>query len=183
MSSSTISATASARYSSNISLSVTRPQAGEVVFSIGSEHHDVRGCLLAGVKALTEGRRAVSIEARKIALRDVLLALRFGDGQIDADIPVSATLRAEIDAGWHAEYGRRPAWSSARAILPRRATRQPNSLSIVPKSTVRMGRCARVLRFRSSSFPAATALPRCAAEAPPSRPAGMAVSLVRRHRS
>ena len=53
--------------------------------------------MLAGVKALNEGRRAVSIEARKIALRDVLLALRVGDGQIDADVPVSATLRAEIE--------------------------------------------------------------------------------------
>jgi hypothetical protein len=81
----------------NISLSVTRSQAGEVVFSIGSEAHDRPWLLLAGVKALAEGRRAVSVEARKIALRDVLLALRIGDGQIDADVPVSATLRAEIE--------------------------------------------------------------------------------------
>ena len=81
----------------NISLSITRPQAGEVVFSIGSEAHDRPWLLLAGVKALAEGRRAVSIEARKIALRDVLLAMRVGDGQIDADVPVSATLRAEIE--------------------------------------------------------------------------------------
>jgi len=81
----------------NISLSVTRSDAGEVVFSIGSEAHDRPWLLLAGVKALPEGRRAVSIEARKIALRDVLLAARIGDGQIDADVPVSATLRAEIE--------------------------------------------------------------------------------------
>ncbi|MGZ5895151.1 MAG: hypothetical protein ACXWJ6_02730, partial [Xanthobacteraceae bacterium] len=81
----------------NISLSLTRPQAGEVVFSIGSETQDKPWLLLAGVKALGEGRRAVSIEARKIALRDVLLALRVGDRQIDADVPVSATLRAEIE--------------------------------------------------------------------------------------
>src|SRR5262249_47807514 len=81
----------------NISLSVTRPHAGEVVFSIGSEAQDRPWLFLAGVKAITEGRRAVSIEARKIALRDGLLALRIGDGQIDADVPVSATLRAEIE--------------------------------------------------------------------------------------
>jgi hypothetical protein len=81
----------------NISLSLTRPQAGEVVFSIGSENQEKPWLLLAGVRALGEGRRAVSIEARKIALRDVLLALRVGDGQIDADVPVSATLRAEIE--------------------------------------------------------------------------------------
>lgn len=81
----------------HISLSITRPRAGEVVFSIGSEHHDRPWVLLAGVKPLGEGRRAVSIEARKIALRDVLLAVRFGDGQLDADIPFSAAVRAEIE--------------------------------------------------------------------------------------
>ncbi len=97
----------------NISLSVTRSDNGEVVFSIGLDAHDKPWLLLAGVKGLAEGRRAVSIEARKIALRDVLLALRVGDGQIDADVPVSATLRAEIEkrryatySGW--SYGCRP---------------------------------------------------------------------------
>ena len=81
----------------NISLSVTRSHAGEVVFSIGSEAQERPWLFLAGVKALNEGRRAVSIEARQISLRDVLLAVRIGDGQIDADVPVSATLRAEIE--------------------------------------------------------------------------------------
>jgi hypothetical protein len=80
----------------NISLSLTRPHAGEVVFSIGSEHHERPWLLLAGVKALEGGRRAVSIEARQIALRDVLLAMRIGDKQFDAEIPFSATVRAEI---------------------------------------------------------------------------------------
>jgi hypothetical protein len=80
----------------HISLSITRPRAGEVVFSIGSEHHERPWVLLAGVKPLGEGRRSVTIEARKIALRDVLLALRFGDGQLEADIPFSAAIRAEI---------------------------------------------------------------------------------------
>jgi hypothetical protein len=80
----------------NITLSLTRPHAGEVVFTIGSEQIERPWLLLAGVKSLGEGRRAVSIEARKIALRDVLLALRVGDGQFDADIPFSAAVRAEI---------------------------------------------------------------------------------------
>ena len=80
----------------NITLSLTRPHAGEVVFTIGSEQIERPWLLLAGVKSLGEGRRAISIEARKIALRDVLLALRVGDGQFDADIPFSAAVRAEI---------------------------------------------------------------------------------------
>jgi len=85
----------------HISLSVTRPQAGEVIFSIGSEQQDRPWVLLAGVKPLGEGKRAVSIEARKIALRDVLLAVRFGDGQLEADIPFSAAIRAEIAQDGH----------------------------------------------------------------------------------
>jgi len=81
----------------NMSIKLERPHAGEVVFSIGSQQTERPWLLLAGVKALGEGRRAVSIEARQIALRDVLLALRVGDGQFDADVPFSATLRAEIE--------------------------------------------------------------------------------------
>ena len=80
----------------NISLSLTRPHAGEVVFSIGSEQIERPWLLLAGVTSLGDGRRGISIEARKIALRDVLLALRVGDGQFAADIPFSAAIRAEI---------------------------------------------------------------------------------------
>ena len=90
----------------HISLSITRPHAGEVVFSIGSDAHERPWVLLAGVKALGEGRRAVSIEARKIALRDVLLAMRIGDGQIDADIPVSADIARRDREGRNAAYGR-----------------------------------------------------------------------------
>ncbi len=80
----------------NISVGLTRPQASEVVFTVGSEQIERPWLLLAGVKSLGEGRRGISIEARKIALRDVLLALRVGDGQFDADIPFSAAVRAEI---------------------------------------------------------------------------------------
>ncbi|HLA19921.1 MAG TPA: DUF3971 domain-containing protein, partial [Pseudolabrys sp.] len=82
----------------NITLSLTRPRAGEVVFKIGSEQHERPWLLLASVKTTAGSRRAVSIEARKISLRDVLLALRLGDGQLAADVPFSATVRAEIGA-------------------------------------------------------------------------------------
>jgi len=80
----------------NITLSITRPHPGEVVFSIGSEQKEKPWLLMAGVRGIGHGRRAVSIEARQIALRDVLLAMRLGDGQLDADVPVSAAVRAEI---------------------------------------------------------------------------------------
>jgi hypothetical protein len=95
----------------HISLSITRPRAGEIMFSVGSEHHERPWVLLAGVKPLGEGRRVVSIEARKIALRDVLLALRFGGGQFEADIPFSAAIRAEIGQDG------RPAIAAGRMVV------------------------------------------------------------------
>ena len=79
-----------------INLSLTRQAAGEVVLRISSDNPDHPWVLLAGVKPLGEGRRAVSIEARKIMMRDLLLALRVDDGQFDADVPVSLSLRAEL---------------------------------------------------------------------------------------
>ncbi|HEY2137421.1 MAG TPA: DUF3971 domain-containing protein [Xanthobacteraceae bacterium] len=79
-----------------INLSLTRHPAGEVVLRISSDNPDRPWVLLAGVKPLGEGRRAVSVEARKIMMRDLLLALRLGDGQIDPDLPLSVSLRAEL---------------------------------------------------------------------------------------
>ena len=79
-----------------INLSLTRQPAGEVVLRIDSDNPGRPWVLLAGVKPLGEGRRAVSIEARKIMIRDLLLALRLDDGSINAGLPMSLSLRAEL---------------------------------------------------------------------------------------
>lgn len=79
-----------------INLSLTRPNAGEMVFSVGSDSVERPWTLLAGVKPIGQGRRGVSIEARKILLRDILLCLRQGDDQLEAELPVSASLRGEM---------------------------------------------------------------------------------------
>jgi uncharacterized protein DUF3971 len=79
-----------------IDLSLTRRPEGEVVLRVDSDNPERPWVLLAGVKPLSEGRRAVSIEARKIMTRDLLLALRVDDGQFDADLPLSLSLRAEL---------------------------------------------------------------------------------------
>jgi hypothetical protein len=89
----------------NINLSLTRPRAGEVVFAIGSDHHERPWQLLASVKAIGNGRRAVAVEARKIALRDLLLALRASDSTLDAEIPFSAAGR-DAGSGDRAHGGR-----------------------------------------------------------------------------
>jgi hypothetical protein len=79
-----------------INLSLTRHEGGEVVLRIGSENTDREWVILAGVKPLGEGRRAVSIEARKLMMRDLMLAARVEMSQLDADLPVSLSLRAEL---------------------------------------------------------------------------------------
>ncbi len=79
-----------------INLSLTRQAGGEVVLRISSDNPEHAWVLLAGVKPLGEGRRAVSIEARQIMMRDLLLALRIDDGKISADMPLSLSLRAEL---------------------------------------------------------------------------------------
>src|SRR5580704_8290443 len=79
-----------------INLSLTRQAAGEVTLRISSDNPDHPWVVLAGVKPLGEGRRAVSIEARQIMMRDVLLALRIDAGGIDPDMPMSFSLRAEL---------------------------------------------------------------------------------------
>jgi hypothetical protein len=79
-----------------INLSLTRQAGGEVILRIGSESAERPWEVLAGVKPLGEGRRAVSIEARKISWRDVMLAARIDSTQFDADLPLSLSLRAQL---------------------------------------------------------------------------------------
>lgn len=80
----------------NIHLSLTRPRAGTLEFELGSEDAARPWQIVASMKPGGYGLRAVDLEARKILLRDLLLALRMGDGQIDADVPISGMLRADI---------------------------------------------------------------------------------------
>src|SRR5215469_13929929 len=80
----------------NIHLSLTRPRAGTLEFELGSEDATRPWLLLASIKPGSDGLRMVDLEARKVLLRDVLLALRVDGGQIETDVPVSAMLRADI---------------------------------------------------------------------------------------
>ena len=80
----------------NIHLSLTRPSAGSLEFELGSEDVARPWQVIASMKPGAFGLHSVDVEARKIMLRDILLALRLDDGQIDADAPISAMLRADI---------------------------------------------------------------------------------------
>ena len=48
------------------------------------------------MRPLADGIRAVGIEARNVSTRDILLALRLNEERIDADLPLSASIRADI---------------------------------------------------------------------------------------
>ncbi|MDO9413620.1 MAG: DUF3971 domain-containing protein [Pseudolabrys sp.] len=82
----------------NINASLTRPHQGGVVFRLESVNPERPWVLSAAMRPLGDGIRAVGIEARKVSTRDMLLALRLNEDSIDVNLPVSASIRAEIRA-------------------------------------------------------------------------------------
>lgn len=79
-----------------INASLRRPEQGGIVFRLESENPERPWQLSAAMRPLSNGARAVGIEARRVSTRDILLAMRAKEGDIDADLPLSASLRAEI---------------------------------------------------------------------------------------
>src|SRR5215472_3179109 len=67
----------------NIHLSLTRPRAGALEFELGPEDAAHPWLVLASIKPGRDGARTVDLEARKVLLKDLLLALRVDGGQID----------------------------------------------------------------------------------------------------
>ena len=82
----------------NINLSLARPKEGGVALAVSSSGTDGPWSMTATVSPAAEGRRRIEAVARDVSPKDVMLALRLGDGRFDADMPVSAILRAEIGA-------------------------------------------------------------------------------------
>jgi len=82
----------------HINASLGRPPQGGVVFRLESDNASRPWALSAAMRPLGAGVRAVGIEARHVSVRDLLLAMRVDEGGIDADIPLSASIRAEIAA-------------------------------------------------------------------------------------
>ena len=81
---------------SRINASLTRPAQGGVVFRIESVDPDRPWVLSAAMRPLADGIRAVGLEARKVSTRDIMLALRLDQGGIDVNMPISASIRADI---------------------------------------------------------------------------------------
>jgi Protein of unknown function len=82
----------------HINASLRRPEQGGIVFRLQSDNPKRPWLLNAAMRPLADGVRAVGIEARRVSVRDILLALRVNEGDFDADVPLSASIRADIAA-------------------------------------------------------------------------------------
>jgi hypothetical protein len=79
-----------------INVSLNRPAQGGVIFRLESDNAERPWVLSAAMRPLADGIRAVGIEARNVSTRDILLALRLNEISVDADMPLSASIRADI---------------------------------------------------------------------------------------
>ncbi len=80
----------------DINLSLTRPSGGGVALTMSSEAGERPWLLRATVSRGEAGIRKVEIETERLSAKDLLLALRLGDGQLEPNIPVTARVRAQI---------------------------------------------------------------------------------------
>ncbi len=80
----------------SINLSLTRPKPGGVILRINSENQQRPWQLSAAMAPMSGGLRAVGIEARKVSSKDLQLALRIGEDEVESDLLLSASVRGEI---------------------------------------------------------------------------------------
>jgi len=81
----------------DISVGLSRPLQGGIIVRVASEAPDRAWQISAAIRPIEGNIRAVGIEARQVPAHDLLLAMRVGG--IEADFPVSASLRAELSTG------------------------------------------------------------------------------------
>jgi hypothetical protein len=82
----------------HINASLRRPEQGGVIFQLASDDKTRPWLISAAMRPLSDGLRAIGLEARQVSMRDILLALRVKDGGLTADLPLSASIRADVAA-------------------------------------------------------------------------------------
>jgi hypothetical protein len=80
----------------NIDLSVTRPKGGGIAIALGSHGVERPWQMRAAMTPGEQGRRIIDIETQKLSTKDVMLAMRLGEGQYEPDLPLSGRIRAQI---------------------------------------------------------------------------------------
>jgi hypothetical protein len=77
-------------------MSVERARSGGVEVTIGSDNAERPWGLTASIVPTANGYRKIDLEARRVAASDLLLASRFGDGNAQIDMPLSASIAALV---------------------------------------------------------------------------------------
>jgi hypothetical protein len=81
-----------------INVSLMRPRQGGLTFRLASENPKQPWVINAAMRPLAGGVRAIGLEARNVSASDILLALRLNENEIEPDLPLSASVRAEVSA-------------------------------------------------------------------------------------
>src|SRR5262249_41823280 len=82
----------------NINLSVTRPKDGGIALKLGSDGGERPWQMRAAVTPGERGHRIVDIDTQKVPAKDLMLAMRWGEGLYELDLPLTARIRADIGA-------------------------------------------------------------------------------------
>ncbi|MPZ56807.1 MAG: hypothetical protein GEU91_10000 [Rhizobiales bacterium] len=80
----------------NIDVSLSRPQPGGVQFTIQSSQTGRHWSINASATPTKADRHRIRVEALRVPAKDLLLALRFAELPIKADLPLSVRLQTEI---------------------------------------------------------------------------------------
>jgi hypothetical protein len=80
----------------NINLSVTRPKDGGIAVTLGSEGVERPWQMRAAMTPGQNGHRIVDIDTQKVSAKDLMLAMRWGEGLYEPDLPLTARIRADI---------------------------------------------------------------------------------------
>jgi Protein of unknown function len=80
----------------DITLSLERPHGGGVIVTVGSSNAERPWGLTAAIKPTRDGARSIELEGRHVSASDLLLAARVDDGSLEANLPLSASLRGEF---------------------------------------------------------------------------------------
>src|SRR5271166_6422990 len=80
----------------NIDLSVTRPKGGGIAVTLGSEGVERPWQMRAAITPGQHGHRIIDIDTQKISAKDLMLAMRWGEGLYEPDLPLTARIRADI---------------------------------------------------------------------------------------
>jgi hypothetical protein len=80
----------------NVSLSLRKPRGGGVTLSVSEESPERSWLLRASVGPPVDGVRSIDVIADSVRIQDIMLAMRWSDLPVTADVPMTGRIRGEI---------------------------------------------------------------------------------------